>query len=228
MKNQWTNNKGIFLIVAIFTFVLAIDLGLVYLYYRHVQNFLQTQPEKMKADAGIIFFGDYTEDYSDLGPDSKNRAKTAIQLFQEGKIKKIICVGGYNYLSWKGKPHLMRQFLEHNRIPASCIINDTISYNTITNWREALKIIEQERLTSVVAISSPLHVYRISCMVELSNINFASYTYSLQGFNEYWQLFLNVHHEWVSHFMSFAIKDDIRNKIVYSFGVLKHEIDKIL
>ncbi len=228
MKNQWTNNKGIILIVGIFTFVLAIDLGMVYFYYKHVQNFLHTQPENIQADAGILFFGDYTEDQSDIGPDSKNRARTAIKLFKEGKIKKIICVGGYNYQKWKGKPHLMRQFLELNSIPASCIINDTISYNTITNWREALKIIEREKLTSIVAISSPLHVYRIYCMVDLRNMHFVSYTYSLRSINEFWQLFSDVHHEWVSHFLSFALKDDVRNKIVYSFGVVKHEIDKIL
>ncbi len=228
MKNQWTNNKGIILIVGIFTFVLAIDLGMVYFYYKHVQSFLHSQPENIQADAGVIFFGDYTEDNSDLGPDSKNRAKTAIKLFQEGKIKKIICVGGYNYQRWKGKPHFMRQFLVNNNIPISSIINDTLSYNTITNWREALKIIEREKMTSVVAISSPLHIYRISCMVDLSNIDFASYSYSLHSLNEFWRLFLDVHHEWMSHFLSFALKDDIRNKIVYSFGVVKQEIDKIL
>jgi len=228
MKNQWTNNKGIILIVGIFTFVLAIDLGMVYFFYRHVENFLESQPEKIQADAGIIFFGDYTEDKTDLGPDSKNRARTAIRLFKEGKIKKIVCVGGYNYQRWSRKPHLMRQFLVKNKIPASFIINDTISYNTITNWREALKIIEREKLTSVIAISSPLHVYRISCMINLKNTKFASYDYSLNGFKEYWQLFLDVHHEWVSHFLSFALKDDVRNKIVYSYRTIMNEVNKIL
>lgn len=228
MKNQWSNNKGIILIIGIFTFVLFIDLGMVYLYYRHVQNFLQDQPENIQADAGIIFFGDYTEDQSALGPDSRNRARKAIKLFNEKKIKKIICVGGYNYQKWRGKPHLMRQFLEINKVPTSCIINDSLSYNTITNLREALKIIEKEKITSVIAISSPLHVYRISCMKGTTNIDFASYRYSFQNANEYWQLFMDVHHEWVSHLLSFALKDEVRNKIVYTYGVITNEVKKIL
>lgn len=228
MKNQWTNNKGIILIIGIFIFVLAIDLGMVYFYYKHVQNFLHTQPKDIQADAGIIFFGDYTENGLALGPDSKNRARTAIKLYNEGKIKKIICIGGYNYKSWQGKPHYMRQFLEQSNIPKSQIINDSLSYNTITNWREALKIIDQEKLTSVVAISSPLHVYRISCMIDLENTKFASYNYSLNSISEFWQLFLDVHHEWVSHFLSFALKDDVRNKIVYSYRTIMHEMNKIL
>lgn len=227
MKNQWTNNRSIILIVGIFTFVFAIDLGMVYFFYRHVQNFLDDQPKNIQADAGVIFFGDYSEDKTDLGPDSKNRAITAIQLFKEGKIKKIICVGGYNFRSWQGEPHLMKQFLEQNNIPSSQVINDSLSYNTITNWQEALKIIKREKLTSVIAISSPLHVYRISCMAHLKNMGFASYDYSLHSFNEYWQLFLDVHHEWVSHFLSFTLKDDVRNKIVYAYGLVKLEIDKI-
>jgi vancomycin permeability regulator SanA len=227
MKQQWTNNKGLILIAGIFTFVLAIDLGMVYLYYEHVQDFLSEQPKNIKADAGVIFFGDYIENHTALGPDSKNRAHTAIQLFREGKINKIICVGGYNIQTWKGKPHLMRQFLEENNIPDSCIINDSLSYNTITNWREALKIIDREKFKQVVVISSPLHVYRISCMVNSKKLNFASYTYSLHNIKEYWQLFLDVHHEWMSHFLSFALKDDVRNNLVYSFRTVMNEVKKI-
>jgi len=227
MKNQWTNNKGIVLIIGIFTFVLAIDLGMVFIYYQHVQDFLLDQPENTQADAGIIFFGDYTDDQTSLGPDSKNRAKTAIKLFEEGKVKKIICVGGYNLMEWKGKTHFMRQFLERNNIPKSCIIIDSLSFNTITNWREALKIIEHEKFDQVIAISSPLHIYRISCMIDSKNLDYASYTYSLHGINEYWQLFLDIHHEWVSHFLSFALKDDVRNKMVYSFNAIMNEIKKI-
>lgn len=228
MKNQWSNNKSIILIVGIFIFVFAIDISLVYLFHRHVRNFLESQPKSIEADAGIVFFGDYTENSLALGPASKNRAATAIKLFREGKIKKIICVGGYNYKNWSGKPHLMRQFLENNNIPKTSILNDSLSYNTITNWREALKIIKHHNIKSVVAISSPLHVYRISCMIDRQNINYKSYRYSFHNIKEYWQFFLDVHHEWLSHFLSFALKDDVRNKIVYTYSVLKSEFQKIL
>ena len=37
------------------------DVVIVYAYYRYVNNFLSEQPHEYKADAGIIFFGDYAE-----------------------------------------------------------------------------------------------------------------------------------------------------------------------
>jgi uncharacterized SAM-binding protein YcdF (DUF218 family) len=228
MGKQWSNNKSIILIIGIFVFVLSVDIGLVYLYYRHVQNFIINQQDIKKADAGIVFFGDYLDDKMTLGPDSKKRALTAVKLYRQGKINKIICVGGYEYSYWKGKPHSMSRFMIEQGVPKSSIIYDSLSYNTITNWREALKIINREKYKKVIAISSPLHVYRISNMVNRDSLSCASYQYSFHGFEEYWQFFLDVHHEWMSHFLNFALKDDVRNRLVYTYGVVSNAIKKIL
>jgi uncharacterized SAM-binding protein YcdF (DUF218 family) len=228
MGKQWSNNKGIILIIGIFIFVLSIDIGMVYLYYRHVQNFITSQQDIKKADAGVVFFGDYLDDKITLGPDSKKRALTAVKLYEKGKINKIICVGGYEYSQWKGKHHSMSQFIIEQGVPKSCIIYDSLSYNTITNWREAQKIIEREKFNHVIAISSPLHVFRISLMVDMDNFNCASYQYSFNDFEEYWGFFLDVHHEWMSHFLNFALKDDVRNRMVYTYRVIRNAIKNIL
>ncbi len=219
MRKQWTNIRGFVLFAGIFLFILATDVVLVWQYYRYIERFIEAQPQTNQADAGIIFFGDYTKDGVAfgiaLGPDSKNRAQSAINLYKKGTIRNIICVGGYDIRNWKGKPHLMSSFLIENGIPPDVIIHDSLSFNTITNWREAKKIIERERFHKVIAISAPLHIYRISRMIDSSDVAYASYKYNPQSFSDYLQIVKDVHHEWVSFFLSFALKDDVRGRVVY-------------
>jgi vancomycin permeability regulator SanA len=228
MKRQWTNSKGILLFILIFILVITIDLLLVYLYFNHVRNFIQFHSKEIKAEAGVVFFGDYNDYKTDLGPDSKKRALSAVDLFMNGKIKKIICVGGYSGRYWRGKPHIMKQFLRKNGIPEQNIIYDSISFNTITNWYEAQKIIRQHKISEVVAISAPLHIFRIARMAGEDDLQFFTYNYAPEGFSDYVRIYKDVHHEWVSQFMSFALKDEVRNRIVYIYRTMRHEIEQLI
>lgn len=227
MKQQWTNIKGVLLIILIFVFVVIIDLSLVFFYFNHVKGFLDEQSHLENADAAIVFFGDYTDDKK-LGPDSKNRANTAFGLFQQKKIKDIVCVGGYYYRQWHGKPHEMKNYLINLGVPENCIVFDSLSYNTITNWKEALKIIKHKQYNKIVAISAPLHIYRISCRIDAENIYYASYTYDLNSWNDYWVFYKDVHHEWVSRFLDLTLKDKVRNRLVYVFRTLMNEIKNVI
>lgn len=217
MKQYWSEIKAFLLLCTIFIFVLLIDIGVVYFYYQHVNNFLDEQPKNLKADAGIIFFGDYTEDASDIGPNSINRANTAIWLYNTGKISNIVCVGGYYYRIWSGLPHHMCNYLINKGIPPNIIVNDSLSFNTITNWHEGKKIMANQNYQSAIAISDPLHIYRISLMIKDPNIYFASYQYNFSCFGDYWVFFKDVHHEFMSHTMSFLFHDKLRNQIVLMY-----------
>lgn len=228
MIKQWSNSKGFFLFTLIFLMVLTIDVLFVYFYYKHVENFISCQPVEKPADAGIVFFGDYLDDNSDIGPDSKKRAGSAIQLFKRGIIRKIICVGGYSGRYWKGKQHLMRNYLLKNGVPEDAILHDSLSYNTITNWREARKIIKSKNFDTVFAISAPLHVFRISRMIKSDSVMYCSYKYNPRRTKDYWQLFKDVHHEWMSHILSFVLKDEIRNRSVYFYRTINREIKNVL
>lgn len=212
----------------IFTLVVLADVFIVYSYYQVVQHFVEEQPRDVSADAGIIFFGDYNSNGTQLGPDSRRRALEAIDLYKKRKIRSVVCVGGYDIRRWKGKPHLMKQFLIENGVPKNDIINDSLSFNTITNWQEACKIINSREFKKVVAISAPLHVYRIHKMVDADSVLYHAYQYSPSSMGEYWQVFKDVHREFVSRFLSLALKDKIRNKIVRVYRTLWHELDRVL
>jgi len=227
MKQYWSEIKAFILLCTIFIFVLLVDITIVYLYYRHVDNFINTQPKNLSADAGILFFGDYTKEALDIGTNSKNRANVAIHLFETGKINYIVCVGGYYFKDWQGKPHYMSKYLINKGISPDVITNDSLSYNTITNWQQGKKIMADFNYKSAIAISDPLHVFRISLMIQDNNIYYASYPYNFAGYWDYWVFYKAVHHEFISHTLSFLFHDKLRNKIVYTYRAFKLTARKI-
>ncbi len=227
MQQFWSEIKAFLLLFTIFILVFLVDITVVYFYYQHVDNFISSQPKNLKADAGILFFGDYVKDGSDIGTNSKNRANRIISLYKTGKINNVVCVGGYYFKDWQGKPHHMCNYLIKNGVPPNDIINDSLSFNTITNWYEGKKIMAANNYKSAIAVSDPLHIYRISLMIKDTNIYFASYQYNFKGISDYWGLFKDVHREFMSHLLSFLLHEKLRNKIVYAYRSLRITAKKI-
>lgn len=227
MNHLWSEIKAFILLLSIFLFVLLVDITIVYLYYRHVNNFISEQPKNLKADTGILFFGDYINDGSELGPNSKNRANTAISFYKTGKINNIICVGGYYFKDWRGKPYHMLNYLIKNGVAPDAVMYDSLSFNTITNWYEGKKIMASNNYNSAIAISDPLHIFRISLMIQDTNVYYASYQYKFNGFNDYWVFYQDVHHEFLSHILSFLFHEKLRNEIVYIYRSIKLTAKKI-
>ena len=151
-----------------------------------------------------------------------------IELYKSNKIDKVICVGGYYYPRWQGKPHLMSQFLIEHGIPPNNVIYDSLSFNTITNCREALKIIERNKIKSVIAVSAPLHIFRISGELKFDNVYYVSYQYAFRNIHDYWEFFKAVHHEWVSNFLSFVLQDEARNRLINFYATVRYNLKKIL
>ncbi len=227
MKRFSTEIKSFLLLASIFIVVLLFDIIAVSLFYNHVNGFLNDQSVTMKADAGVIFFGDYIKDGNELGPDSKQRALQAVSLYKADQINKIVCVGGYNYKYWSGEPHLMSEYIARHGVPMTDILFDTLSFNTISNWIEAQKIIKKNNFKSVIAISEPLHTYRIACMIDAENVYYSTYQYRLEKLVDYWYLYKRVHREFISHFLNFALRDHVRNKLVYTYRAIRIELKKI-
>jgi len=224
-KQKWTWWKKLRLAIIIFFSLMIIDFVAISLYYNHVKDFVEQQKPDFKADAAVLFFGDHNVDKNGLGPDSKNRANVAIQLFQNGNVENVISVGGYAKDFSEGKPNYMRLYLEGQGIPSNVLFSDSLSYNTITNWQEAEKIIQREDFTSIVAISAPLHIYRIAGMLDFDTVYYSSYNYRLQGFNDYHRLYNDVHHEWISHTLSAIFKGELRNEVVFRYRKFMKRFD---
>lgn len=224
-KQKWTWVKKLRLAIIVFVSLMIVDLIGISLYYRHVKDFVEQQKLDFKADAAIVFFGDHNEEKNGLGPDSKNRADVAIQLLKEGKVKNIISVGGYAKDLSEEKSNYMKIYLKEHGVRDSQLYSDSLSFNTITNWKEAEKIILRENFTSIVAISAPLHIYRIAGMLEYDTVCFCSYKYRLQDFNDYHRLYNDVHHEWISYTLSAIFKGELRNKVVFRYRKFMKRFD---
>jgi uncharacterized SAM-binding protein YcdF (DUF218 family) len=228
MKQYWYQIRGILLLLAIILVILAVDITAVVICSRHVDNFLASQPENIHADAGVLFFGDYKKDEKIyLGADTKKRAQVALDLFRSGKIRHIICVGGYEQSFWKGKPHLLRNYLVNNEIPSNVIVHDSVSFNTITNWQEAEKIIDRQGYDTVILISAPFHLFRISHMIDREHVFFAGYRQDIKTFREYWTYYRHIHHEFISQFLNFALNEKLRNKLVFFYRLIANQIKSI-
>jgi len=133
-------------------------------------------------------------------------------------------VGGYDISYWKGRPHLMKRFLVEHGVPADRILHDSLSFNTITNWQQALLIMEKQKCDTVIAISAPLHIFRISRIIDAPSVYYCAYEYKPSGLTDYWQIFKDVHHEFLSHFLSFALKDSIRNQVIKIYRTIRFEV----
>lgn len=81
---------------------------------------------------------------------------------------------------------------------------------------------------SAIAISDPLHIYRISLMIKDTNVFYASYQYNFSGFRDYWVFFKDVHQEFLSFSMSFLFHDKLRNKMVLLYRKVMLTAKKIL
>ncbi|GEM_PF-1587524 len=226
MKKRRTNKKALKLFVFIFILTITIDLLCAKYFYNKVIDFVSDQPANIKAEAGIIFFGDATFDGKHLGPDSKNRAAVAIHLLNDHRIKAIICVGGNSREIINRPKNLMRNYLVKQGIPPRMIIYDSISFNTITNWQAGKRILRDKGYSSAILISAPLHIYRIAHSLDFKDykVYFATYSYNLNGIGDYLILLKDIHHEWISITLNKILSDKVRNKLVFTVRNIKHRI----
>jgi uncharacterized SAM-binding protein YcdF (DUF218 family) len=230
VKTLALNIKGFIVFLLLFTIISVVDVLMVYHYFRKVNRFIENQPITPEADAGVVFFGDYIviNDQLQLGPDSKMRAFTALELYMHKRIQKIVCVGGYDYLKMKGKPHLMKEYFIEQGVPACHILYDSVSYNTITNWQQAEKIIKRENFKKLILVSAPFHLFRISKMVRDNQICFQSWSLEFNCIHDYWILYRTIHHEWMSNILSLVFRDQSRNRFVYLVRSIIHEFNNYL
>lgn len=114
-------------------------------------------------DCGIIFFHGITKQGT-LSEDSKQRCELGANLFKTGKVRNIICAGG----STLKKPGsvIMRDYIKSLGLPDSSIILDSLSYSSITNLKEAGKIVGNKSFSSAILISSPTHMLRLKYLAE--------------------------------------------------------------
>jgi uncharacterized SAM-binding protein YcdF (DUF218 family) len=157
--------KKLTLIISIF--FLIVDVISAYLYYNYAQSYVNSRICK-SADAAVVFFAGF-DDKLNIDALQKSRLNKSIELFTQNKAKYIICVGGNRskqqlYGSIKSKYYLME-----NGIPEDKIFYDTSSYDTKTNLVQAHQIANINNLKSLIYVSDPIHLHRISMFSNNAN-----------------------------------------------------------
>ncbi|MCE5251428.1 YdcF family protein [bacterium] len=177
------------------------------LFCRKVNRFFMNR-EVRESDAAVVFFGDNDHEYH-MGPETLRRAEHALELYRKESIRAIICVGGGNLVKKRGisGAQMMRNYFTENGVPGECVLYDTVSYDSFSNWNEAYAMIVSHGWKRIVLVSSPLHLYRLSrftgdgtldlfyspwspdCSLTLKNYRY------LRGW---------IHHEWLAY-TAFAV-----------------------
>ena len=196
--------------IAIILFALTIiDIAFGILYYHKVQIFISNQTINSKADAGVVFFGSYNLLKNEFDKDTKQRLTNAIHLYTSEKMDHIICVGGARAKKEFVGSREMRNYLIRNNINSEIIYYDSLSYDTISNWHEAQKIINRNHFENIIIISSPLHIYRIEKIVNRNNTFFSTHTFNNKSISDYFSTYKNIHREWTALILTALLPEKI-------------------
>lgn len=112
-----------------------------------------------RYDAGVIFFAG--DPALELNAESRRRTAFGADLYTQGRVSHLVCVGGYRQSPNRFGAEMMAAYLRKLGVPEQVIVVDRRSYDTVSNWRSAVTILEQQGWQHPLLISGPLHLARI-------------------------------------------------------------------
>jgi uncharacterized SAM-binding protein YcdF (DUF218 family) len=114
------------------------------------------------ADAAIVLGASI---YSDVpSPVFRERINHALELFRNGDVKYIIFTGGFGQGEKLSEAAVARNYAITQNIPAERILIEEQSRTTFQNLYFAKEIVGNQRFKSVLLVSDPLHMKRITVM----------------------------------------------------------------
>ena len=159
------------------------DLALVFGYYQLiVQRFVAHNvwidvsqiPEQLQYDAGVVFFGALEPDGL-LDGDTRRRVQNAAELYAHSRIREVIAVGGARRDLSSPGAEAMAAFLRSGGVAPEHVTRDSLSYDSVTNWEQALAIARRRDLDSLLLISAPTHLLRLAHLVVGSGVTVGYY-----------------------------------------------------
>jgi uncharacterized SAM-binding protein YcdF (DUF218 family) len=205
----------------IFLFLCALDIIVSIIYYNYVTKFCESRSSFNSTDAGVVFFHGFGE-IDGLSDESVRRVSHSIELYKENKIHNIVCVGGKRINKKQTGSQIMKNFIIQNNIPDSVVFNDSLSFDSISNWEESGKIIREKRWNSVTLVSTPLHLFRIKVLSEFDstlNINLSPSVdyYDLHSLRNFLLLWSDIHEEWGVFFIRTILGKKIYRDFIYLY-----------
>ncbi|HEU0253508.1 MAG TPA: YdcF family protein [Pyrinomonadaceae bacterium] len=99
-----------------------------------------------------------------VSPVFKERINHGINLYQNGKVKKLIFTGGQSISSEPSESGAARDYALQRGVPAADILIEEKSHTTYENILYAKQIADTQGLRKVLIVSDPLHMKRAVAM----------------------------------------------------------------
>ena len=179
-----------------------------------------------KAHACVLFMGSFAKNYTGVGKDTLRRIHHAVNLYNKDLIDGILCVGGSRPNKHVFGSEMTKDTLIELGVPPEKIFTETNSYDSISNWRMATRIIEANQWKTVVVISSPLHVYRLRKIISdepMKHLNVFFSPYSYQPYKDTtlnlssFEIWRQIKHEWVAYLINYILPDSLYRSILRFF-----------
>ncbi|MGG9972729.1 YdcF family protein [Ferruginibacter sp. SUN002] len=134
--------------------------------------------EGKNADIAVILGSKVNIDGT-LSERLRKRLECGLQLYQKGRVKKILVSGGLGREGFY-EGDKMKEFLIQNKVPDSVIIVDNYGNNTIATVENTLKLRDSLKFNSIISVSQYFHLTRTKMLFRnrhFSNISSVSPNY---------------------------------------------------
>ncbi|HVM88360.1 MAG TPA: YdcF family protein [Puia sp.] len=154
-----------------------------YVTYDGLHNF------KGNTDVAIILGNAVFAD-SSLSPWLRGRVDAAIQLYKEGRVKKIFASGGEGKEYGVPEGDAMKKYLLKKNIPAYDIISDNKGNNSYLTAKDFIALNDSLHFSSAVVVTSFYHISRCKYIIrKLGFKNVAGYSSKKYFINDAYGLF---------------------------------------
>ena len=196
---------------------LIIDLILVALYLVWCDRVLDAhQPPAEALDAGMVFFSGFGSCHG-LNDKAFARVKHGADLYNQGQVRHLVCVGGHRHDPERYGAELMADALVSLGVPADKIYSEKESFDTVGNWIQGLAILDREGWTRPVLVSHPLHLARAYSIASPQPWPvYLSPVYSVWGLlaDKPIGTWVRVHREWVAWLSLWLLPSDTQQELV--------------
>jgi vancomycin permeability regulator SanA len=121
--------------------------------------FFGSSDYRAKADAAVVFGARVFDDGS-LSPSLRDRVQTAVGLYKQGLVKRLVMSGGVGE-SGVDETIAMRDAAEKAGVPSSAIVRDPKGADTDATVRNTTAIFDRMGVHRVLAVSQGYHLPRV-------------------------------------------------------------------
>jgi vancomycin permeability regulator SanA len=220
--------KKIVVLLSVVSIVSVVDIVGTIIWFRAIvedDQIIQPKP----AQVAVILMAGFDQEFKALGKQTLRSVIYGANLYRQGLVKNIFCVGGARPAKNVFGSELMKQALIDRGVPSEKIVTENQSYDSKSNWRIAHQMIKANHWTKVVIVSSPLHIHRLKRIVFDKraadiDVSFSTYSYRLWKNSllkitpiEIWR---SVHYEWISYLLHYLLPESLYQ---YILKIIRHQ-----